>query len=251
MTGTAFAPASGGLETFSRQKNAGGSEPDEDHSYRVLIVEDHASFRQAMSFVFESEPDFGPATEAASLTEARRADPSDFDLAVVDLGLPEGDSTSLIRAFKEASPAPTVIVLTAHLDREYHALAIEAGADGVLHKSVGLDELLGSARRLLDGEAILDPEETVALLRLAAKKRKREGEARLAVSRLTRREREVLQALSEGLSKKEIAKKLKIAVETEHTHMTNIFDKLGVHSRLEALLFAVRTGVVELKGPRK
>ncbi|MBA2694149.1 MAG: response regulator transcription factor [Rubrobacter sp.] len=209
---------------------------------RVLLVEDHASFRQAMSLVFGDAPDFGPVSEAGTIAEARRAKASGFDLAVVDLGLPDGDATALIQSFKEISPPPTVLVLTASLDRERHALAIEAGADGILHKAAEIDDILASARRLLAGENILSAEETVEMLRLATRKRSRDGEARLAARSLTRREREVLQALAEGLSKKEIAKKLNIAVETEHTHMTNIFDKLGVHSRLEAFLFAVRQG---------
>lgn len=219
--------------------------------HRVLLVEDHASFRQAMALVFGGEPDFGPVSEAASIAEARRKRSSAFDLVVMDLGLPDGDGAKLIEAFKESSPPPTILVLTASLDREHHALAIEAGADGVIHKAAEIEEILASARSLLAGEPILSPDETVKLLRLAVKKRTRDGKARLAAESLTRREREVLQALANGLSKKEIARELNIAVETEHTHMTNIFDKLGVHSRLEALLFAARQGVAEIKGAKK
>lgn len=219
--------------------------------HRVLLVEDHASFRQAMALVFGGEPDFGPVSEAGSLAKARRKRASGFDLVVVDLGLPDGDATAFIQTLKEESHPPTVLVLTADLDRERHALAVEAGADGVIHKSAEIEEVLDSARGLLAGESILSPEETVALLRLATRKRGRDGEARLAARSLTRREREVLAALADGLSKKGIAKKLCIAVETEHTHMTNIFDKLSVHTRLEALLFAVREGVVEIKGAKK
>lgn len=218
---------------------------------RVLLVEDHASFRQAMALVFKNEPDFGPVVEAASMSQARRKKASSFDLVVMDLGLPDGDGAKMVEALKEPPMPPTVLVLTANPDREQHALAIEAGADGILHKAAEIEEILDSARRLLVGEPILSPEETVELLRLATRKRTRDGKARLAARSLTRREKEVLQALADGLSKKEIAKKLHIAVETEHTHMTNIFEKLGVHSRLEALLFATRQGVVEIKGAKK
>lgn len=218
---------------------------------RVLLVEDHASFRQALALVFEDEPDFELVAEAASVAEARRMSLSGFDLALVDLGLPDGDGIALVQHLKETDPPPTVLILTANLDREQHALAVEAGADGVLNKAADLDEILTSARRLLSGEALLSSKETIELLRLAQRKKAREGKARLAIQHLTRREREVLGALAEGLSKKEIAQKLSIAVETEHTHMTNIFDKLGVHSRLEALLFAVRHGIVEIRRPSR
>ncbi len=245
-------PLEASKRTMSREK-ARTVRPGtaEDVMHRVLLVEDHASFRQAMALVFKNEPDFDPVSEAASMSQARRKKASSFDLVVMDLGLPDGDGTRLVEALKEPSPSPTVLVLTANLDREHHALAIEAGADGILHKAAEIEEILDSARRLLAGEPILSPEETVELLRLAAKKRTRDGKARLAARSLTRREREVLQALADGLSKKEIARKLHIAVETEHTHMTNIFEKLGIHSRLEALLFAAREGVVEIKGARK
>ncbi len=219
--------------------------------HRVLLVEDHTSFRQAMALVFGGEPDFGPVSEAASMAEARRREASRFDLVVVDLGLPDGDGTDLIEALKDSPAPPAVLVLTATLDREQHARAIEAGADGVVHKAAEIEEILASARRLLAGEPILSAKATVELLRLAAKKRGRDGKAGLAARSLTRREREVLQALAEGLGKKDIARKLNIAVETEHTHMTNIFEKLGVHTRLDALLFAVAHGVVEIKGPPK
>jgi DNA-binding NarL/FixJ family response regulator len=213
---------------------------------RVLLVEDHTSFRQALALVFREEPGFEFVAEAASMAEARRTRVSGFDLVVVDLGLPDGDGIALIREIKEESHYPTVLVLTATPDREQHALAVEAGADGILHKAAELDEILASSRRLLSGEVLFSPRETLDLLRLAWRTKAREEEIRCAVESLTRREIEVLQALAEGLSKKEIARKLNIAVETEHTHMTNIFGKLGVHSRLEALLFAARHGIVEI-----
>lgn len=223
---------------------------EETGAHRVLLVEDHASFRQAMAIVFGGEPDFGPVSEAGSLAEAKRMRASGFDLAVVDLGLPDGGSTLLIRALKEGASPPAVLVLTASLDSEAHALAIEAGADGVIHKSAEIDEILAASRRLLAGGMLHSPAEMVDLLRLATKRRERDGKEDHAAKRITRREREVLQALSEGLSKKEIAKKLNIAVETEHTHMTNIFDKIGAHTRLEAFLFAARHGIVEMKKPK-
>ena len=169
------------------------------------------------------------------------------DLAVVDLSLPDGEGVELIEELREANPLFAALVLTASLDRAEHARAVEAGAAGILHKSAEVDEILDAARGLAAGETLLSPEELVELLRIAGQSREEEREARASIEQLTRREREVLMALSEGLSNKQIAERLHMSVDTERTHMMNILNKLGVHSRLQALLFAARHGLVEIR----
>ncbi len=104
-----------------------------------------------------------------------------------------------------------------------------------------------ATRRLAEGETLLSQEELIELLRLAGQSREEEREARASIEQITPREREVLQALAEGLSNKEIAAKLHVSVDTERTHMMNILNKLNVHSRLQALLFAARHGIVEIR----
>jgi two-component system nitrate/nitrite response regulator NarL len=110
-----------------------------------------------------------------------------------------------------------------------------------------VDEVLDATRRISEGETLLSPGELVEMLRIASQDREEEREARANIEQLTRREREVLQALSEGLSNKQIAQRLHMSVDTERTHMMNILSKLGVHSRLQALLFAARHGLVEIR----
>src|SRR3712207_3657064 len=213
---------------------------------RLLIVEDHASFRQTLAFVFDQQPDFEVVAQAGSLAEARRAlkgVENEADLGVIDLSLPDGEGTDLIKNLREANEDFAALVLTASLDRREHARAVEAGAAGVVHKSADVDEILNATRRISEGETLLSPEELVEMLRIAGQNR----EARANIQQLTRREREVLQALSEGLSNKEIAERLHMSVDTERTHMMNILSKLGVHSRLQALLFAARHGLVEIR----
>src|SRR5215203_2274397 len=215
---------------------------------RVLLVEDHASFRQTLAFVFDQEPEFEVAAQAGTLAEARRKmDGYEADLGVLDLSLPDGEGTDLIGELREANPDFAALVLTASLDRAEHARAVEAGAAGVLHKAAEVDEILDSTRRLAAGETLLSSEELVGLLRRAGQSREEEREAQASIEQLTRREREVLFALSEGLSNKQIAERLHMSVDTERTHMMNILSKLGVHSRLQALLFAARHGLVELR----
>jgi len=214
----------------------------------LLLVEDHASFRQTLALVFDQEPDFEVVAQAGTVAEARRVMQNrEAHLAVVDLSLPDGEGVELIEELREANPLFAALVLTASLDRAEHARAVEAGAAGILHKSAEVDEILDAARGLAAGETLLSPEDLVELLRIAGQSREEEREARASIEQLTRREREVLMALSEGLSNKQIAERLHMSVDTERTHMMNILNKLGVHSRLQALLFAARHGLVELR----
>ena len=215
---------------------------------RILLVEDHASFRQTLAFVFDQQPGFEVVAQAGTLAEARRAmDGSEADLGVIDLTLPDGEGTELIGELREANPDFAALVLTASLDRMEHARAVEAGAAGVLHKSADVDTILDATRRLGDGEPLLSEDELISLLRLAGQNREEAVEARASIEQITPREREVLQKLAEGLSNKEIAARLHMSVDTERTHMMNILNKLGVHSRLQALVFAARYGLVEIR----
>jgi DNA-binding NarL/FixJ family response regulator len=215
---------------------------------RLLLVEDHASFRQTLALVFDQQPDFEVVAQAGSLGEARRVMRGrEADLGVIDLALPDGEGVELIEELCEANPEFAALVLTASLDRAEHARAIEAGAAGVLHKSADVDEIMDATRRLAAGETLISSDELVEMLRLAGQSREELREARASIEQLTRREMQVLDALAEGLTNREIAERLHMSVDTERTHMMNILSKLGVHSRLQALLFAARYGLIELR----
>jgi DNA-binding NarL/FixJ family response regulator len=171
---------------------------------------------------------------------------AEIGIAIVDLSLPDGTGLELIEDLQEVSPDAKVLVLTASLDRQQRAWAVEVGAADVLHKSASVDSILRALRRLSTGESLLPPGEVVDLLRLALRQRERDRETKARLELLTRRELEVLRLLAEGLDGKMIAGRLEITTKTEHTHMMNIFGKLGVHSRLEALVLAVRHGLVDI-----
>jgi DNA-binding NarL/FixJ family response regulator len=215
---------------------------------RILLVEDHASFRQTLAFVFDQEPEFEVVAQAGTIAETRQAmEGLEADLGVIDLTLPDGEGTELIKELREANPEFAALVLTASLDRTEHARAVEAGAAGVLHKSADVDAILDATRRLGEGETLLSEEELIALLRLAGQNREEKVEARASIEQITPREKEVLQKLAEGLSNREIAASLHMSVDTERTHMMNILNKLSVHSRLQALVFAARHGLVKIR----
>lgn len=216
---------------------------------RILLVEDHASSREPLAFMLEQEPDLTVAAQAASLAEARQAlseanPPVDF--AIIDLDLPDGSGTELIGELHAVNRHAQALILTAFSERGRIARAVEAGAAGVLHKSVRIRDVVNAVRRLGAGEQLLSPQEIVELSRLAISRRRQDREARAKIKSLTPREREVLQALAEGLGDREISAKLYVSVATVQSHMVKILSKLEVASRLQALLFAARNGVVKL-----
>lgn len=119
-----------------------------------MLVEDHAAFRQALATIFESEADLEAEAQAGSLTEVRRrAGKLDgIDVAIVDLSLPDGDGTDLVRELSETGPGVPVLVLTESRDREQHARALGAGAYQVLTKDASVNEIIAETRRLGNGK---------------------------------------------------------------------------------------------------
>ena len=197
--------------------------------------------------MLERESEFEVVGQVGSVAEARALDRQsleDVEVAIVDLALPDGDGLDLL---EDLSSRTVTLVLSASVETGRFARAVESGASGVLHKSTPIKEIVDAVRRLKAGEALLSPGDVIEMLRLVNRERQEELLAWRAVARLTPREREVLQALAEGLESKEIADKLNVTVETERTHMVNILHKLGVHSRLQALVFAARHGVVQIR----
>jgi PAS domain S-box-containing protein len=230
------------FETRLKRKR---EKPEEE--IHVMLVEDHASFRQAAASVFEREAGFEVVGQVGSLTEARKIlEQRAPDVAVIDLVLPDGYGWDLIQELRAANRRAQALVLTAELGRAEIARAVEHGAAGILHKTAELEEVVEAVQRLSAGEALLPLEEVVELLRFAGARKDEEYEAQQAIARLTPREREILQALAEGLDSHGIAERLYISLRTERNHMTNILAKLGAHSRLQALVFAVRHGVVSI-----
>jgi DNA-binding NarL/FixJ family response regulator len=217
---------------------------------RIMVVDDHDTFRDPLAFMLERESDLSVVARPRSLSEAREIlGSAEFvvDVAIVDLNLPDGPGADLIRELKSSRPRATALVLSATTDQKHLASAIEAGAAGIMHKSAPIGDLVEAVRRLAAGEQLLSQEEVIEALRFLVRVREIHREARFAIDKLTPREREVLQALAEGLGDKEIARRFHVGVGTVHSHVTNILSKLEVSSRLQALVFAVRYGVVTIE----
>ncbi len=226
-----------------RPTNGGGCPPV---VARVLLVEDHAIFRQLFASAFDREDDLEVVAQAATLQEAQASLDENVDVAVVDLNLPDGDGTDLIALLNEHNPQGAVLVLTASLDPALYARAVKAGAAGIVHKSASVCEVMGAVRRLAAGEVLLSQEEVMGLLRVLDAERSRGREARASFEQLAPREREVLEALAEGMNDKEIAVRLNVGVGTARGYVKGMLQKLGVHSRLQALVYAASHGLVKI-----
>ena len=217
---------------------------------RIMILDDHDTFRDPLAFMLQREPDLTVVARPRSLYEASEIlEDAEFavDVALVDLNLPDGSGADLIKELRDSRPRATALVLSATADQRHLAMAIEAGAAGVMHKSAPMGELVEAVRRLATGDQLLSQEDVIEALRFLTRERESHREARVASDRLTPREREVLQALAEGSSDREIARRLHVGEGTVHSHVTNILSKLEVSSRLQALVFAVRHGVVTIE----
>lgn len=213
---------------------------------RILLVEDHAVFRQALTLAFSMQPNFEVVGEAGSVAEAREL-LDGIDVGVFDLDLPDGSGATLIKELHERNRRAEVLVLTASVRETDHARAVEAGAAGLVHKSTPLNEIVEAVQRVGRGESLISRRELIDLVQLAGKQREQELATQQIIDRLTPRERDVLTALGEGLSDREIADRLFISKDTVHTHMVNMMGKLDVDSRMQALIFAVKSGLVTLE----
>jgi PAS domain S-box-containing protein len=220
---------------------------ERDVETRVLLVEDHVAVREAMATALSQEPGIAVAGQSGSLAEARRM-LRDVDVAVLDLGLPDGFGADLIADLRAANPHSQALVLSATLDHAAIARAVDRGAAGVLDKTATLQEVVAAVKKLRAGETLVPLREVAELLRFAREEQERYRLARFAADALTEREREVLQLLADGLNTRQISERLHISTRTHRNHVAGILQKLGVHSQLQAVLVALRLELVEIRG---
>jgi two-component system, NarL family, response regulator DevR len=206
---------------------------------RVLIVDDHEVLAASLSQVLDHEPDLTVVGAAGTLEEARAQLATEKpDVVLLDHRLPDGDGVEAIPDLLALRPEASIVVLTATTADHVLVAAIEGGASGFVSKTRGLDEVTSAVRAAAAGESVISPE---MLARLLPRLHRRAAEPH---DKLTERERDVLQLLAEGLSNAAIAERLFVSVHTVRNHVANLSNKLGAHSKLEALSIAVREGLL-------
>lgn len=208
----------------------------------VLIVEDHTVLSDALAAALKSEG-FGEVRTAATVEEAFQATRSRCpEVILMDFRLPDGEGTKAAAEIRSWCPDCKVVMLTAEVHESVVLAAIEAGCSGYLLKTANIKEVADAVRAAHAGEALISP----AMLALVLPKLR--GEKGGVGERLTRRETEVLQLLAEGRSNQSIAEDLVLSPHTVRNHVQRIIEKLGAHSKLEAVAIAARTGVLRLPG---
>jgi DNA-binding NarL/FixJ family response regulator len=195
------------------------------------------------------EPDLTVVAEAGTLAEARLHLQSGIspDAVVLDLNLPDGDGTQLIRDLRRVNPLAFTLILSGVIDVRSRARAVAAGAGAIFPKTTEIDDLISAIRRMRQGEVLISPSEALELVQYAEQIGREDRIVAAGVAELTPREREILRALADGLSDKEIADRLYIGDKTVRNHVTNMLSKLGAESRLQALVIAIRHGIVRVE----
>lgn len=212
---------------------------------RILLADQHALFREAVRTGLENEGDLHVVAQARTGPEAiEEAERSLPDVAIVDADLPVNDAAHTAGVLLEHVPHLRVLVLG--LDEDWRRLVelLDAGVSGYLTREAPLAELIAATRAVHRGEVLVPPRMLGPLLTGLIRRRKEQDQAYDRISRLTRREREVLALLAEGADNDGIARVLVISPQTARTHIQNILGKLSVHSRLEAAAFVAQNGIL-------
>jgi DNA-binding NarL/FixJ family response regulator len=215
---------------------------------RVLFVEDHQLLADALAAMLGREPDMEVVGIAGTVAEAKVMSRERLDVVLMDYRLPDGTGAEATRAIKARWPAARVVMVTALTDDETVLESIQAGADGYMTKDRAAEDVVAAVRAAYAGETLLPRSVIVEIARRVALARER-GEERRVVEPLTPRELEILRALTEGMSTPEICERLFIAPNTLRTHVQNIMGKLRVHSKLEAVAFALKYRLVDPPKP--
>ena len=202
----------------------------------VLLVDDHELIREGLRRAFEREPDVEVVGEAASVAEAigtgRKAEPA---VAIVDLRLPDGNGLDVVRALRAQSSDMGIVVLTMYAGDNQLFDALDAGASAFVPKSAPAEEIVAAARH-----AAASPHSFTSADLADALKRRTSPQG----PQLSPREREVLQLLADGYGVSQISRQLFISDSTTKTHISKLYDKLGAGNRAQALMTALRLGLL-------
>ena len=211
---------------------------------RLLLADDHRMLRDSLRRSLE-ERGFDVVGEAADGTEAvRLAQSLHPDVVLMDVSMPSLDGVEATRQISRVVPRSQVVMLTMHADGDVMARAIQAGAVGYLVKDCSMDDVVSAVRLAASGESVLSPE--LASSMLADVKKSGRGQGNGDTPTISAREEEVLQLVADGLSLPEVAAALYISVKTVKNHLASIYAKLDARDRTQAVLRAVRMGIIRL-----
>jgi len=230
-------------------KADGKSAVNSDQKLRVLLVDDHALFRRGLQMVLKQEPDIEVVGEAADGQEAvQKASELMPDVVLMDVKMPRRSGIEATEQLRELLPHVKILMLTISDEEADLYDAIKAGASGYLLKEISIDEVADAVRSVWAGQSRISPSMASKLLtEFAAMSRRAEERQQFPAPRLTDREMDVLKLVAKGLNNRDISKELFISENTVKNHIRNILEKLHLHSRMEAVVYAVREKLLEIK----
>ena len=222
--------------------------PGRPEVIRVLLVDDHALFRRGLRVTLDLEPDMTVVGESGDGADAlQRAGETLPDVVLMDVKMPRRGGIEACTAIKAAVPSAKIVMLTMSDDEGDLYEAIRAGASGYLLKDLPIDEVASSIRAVHSGQSLISPPLASKLLtEFAAISKATEERPQMPAPRLTDREMHVLRLVAQGLNNRDIAKQLFISENTVKNHIRNILEKLHLHSRMEAVVYAVREKMIEI-----
>jgi len=223
--------------------------PAAPDAIRVVVCDDHALFRRGLIMVLEAEEGVQVVGEAEDGEEAiRTVQQLTPDVVLMDVRMPRLNGIEATREITEAVPSAKVLMLTVSDDEDDLYEAIRAGAAGYLLKEISIEEVGSAIRCVVSGQSLISPSMAAKLLaEFTNLARKAEERHSAPIPRLTERELEVLKLVAQGLSNREIAAELYISENTVKNHVRNILEKLHLHSRMEAVVYAVREKLLDIR----
>src|ERR671919_1598205 len=226
----------------------GGTAGSTGESLRVLIVDDHALFRKCLQLVLDKEPDIDVVGEGSDGQEAvDKAQELMPDVVLMDVRMPRRSGIEATTQIRDLLPHAKILMLTISDDEADLYDAIKAGAAGYLLKEIPIEEVADAIRSVWAGQSRISPSMASKLLtEFAAISKEADERPQMPAPKLTDREMEVLRLVAQGLNNRDIAKELFISENTVKNHIRNILEKLHLHSRMEAVVYAVREKMIEI-----
>jgi DNA-binding NarL/FixJ family response regulator len=223
------------------EATANGTEP-----VRVLVVDDQELFRRGLIMLLGSDSDIDVVGEAADgVTATDLAVKTAPDVILLDVRMPRRTGVEACRAIKEAVPSAKIIMLTVSDEEADLYESVKNGAAGYLLKDSSIEEVAQAIRVVNEGQSLISPSMAVKLIDEFKQMSKPDKEQSTAL-KLTERELEVLRLVARGLNNREVAKELFISENTVKNHVRNILEKLQLHSRMEAVMYAMKEKLLDL-----
>ncbi|AYA15795.1 DNA-binding response regulator [Streptomyces alfalfae] len=219
---------------------ADGEQPGPEEPIRVFLLDDHEVVRRGVHDLLDDEPDITVVGEAATVEQALVRVPALRPrVAVLDVRLPDGDGVTVCRELRSRMPELSCLMLTSFDDEEALLDSIMAGASGYVLKQIQGSDLVSAVRTVAAGQSLLDPSATARLMARLRQAEEPEPEPD-ALPGLTEREREILALIGEGLTNRQIGRRLYLAEKTVKNHISRLLAKLGVERRIQAAVIATR-----------